>query len=220
MIRFHPRRGFTLIELLVVISIIAILAGMLLSGVGLVRRQAKETACRNNLRQLGLGITAYRHEAEDVYPDTFKTLLTDGPLAGESGKFLLCPVDPGKGRDPLMGRPASWTDLSELYQPECSSIFEAAAVPMSSTVRGWAYRNGVLWGDDGRVTWAQAKAYQHSSGNANGTGYPSSDMPIVRCFWHGTWNQNSQATQEKRVINLAWDISVFWSIPHWEEAFP
>ncbi len=48
------RAGFTLIELLVVISIIAILVALLLPAVQAAREAARNTQCKNNLRQLGI----------------------------------------------------------------------------------------------------------------------------------------------------------------------
>lgn len=61
------RRGFTLIELLVVIAIIAILIALLLPAVQQAREAARRSACKNNIKQLGLALHNY-HDAHRVFP--------------------------------------------------------------------------------------------------------------------------------------------------------
>ena len=62
-------RGFTLIELLVVISIIAILAGLLLPAIGLVKDQAKQARCQSSIRQVVMAGLAYTNDQEGALVD-------------------------------------------------------------------------------------------------------------------------------------------------------
>ena len=71
----RPRNGFTLIELLVVIAIIAILIALLLPAVQQARESARRTACRNNLKQIGLALHNY-HEAHGMFPAGYYSYFT------------------------------------------------------------------------------------------------------------------------------------------------
>jgi prepilin-type N-terminal cleavage/methylation domain-containing protein/prepilin-type processing-associated H-X9-DG protein len=67
--RLRHRSGFTLIELLVVIAIIAILAAILFPVFAQARDKARQAACLSNLKQLGLGVTMYAQDYDEMLPD-------------------------------------------------------------------------------------------------------------------------------------------------------
>lgn len=62
------RSGFTLIELMVCATVIAVLIGMLLPVIGMVKRAAIRTTCAANQRQVGLAYVAYALDWDGFLP--------------------------------------------------------------------------------------------------------------------------------------------------------
>jgi len=61
-------RGFTLIELLVVIAIIAVLLAILMPAMRKIKEIARETACKSNLKNIGLAVHLYLDDYERTLP--------------------------------------------------------------------------------------------------------------------------------------------------------
>ncbi|RPJ36411.1 MAG: type II secretion system protein, partial [Planctomycetaceae bacterium] len=62
-------RAFTLIELLVVIAIIALLMAILMPALSRAKEQARDTACRGNVKSIGIGLLMYLGDSDGVMPN-------------------------------------------------------------------------------------------------------------------------------------------------------
>ena len=92
------RRAFTLIELLVVIAIIALLMSILMPSLTRVKKQARTTACRANLRQWGVYFSMFTQDNNGY----FQAGVGDGhthhwfnelrPLYKNDHEFVCCPT--------------------------------------------------------------------------------------------------------------------------------
>ncbi|HOW67160.1 MAG TPA: prepilin-type N-terminal cleavage/methylation domain-containing protein [Candidatus Paceibacterota bacterium] len=60
--------GFTLVELLVVLVVVGLLIGLVLPSLNRARESGRSAFCKNNLRQLTVGIMVYANDNDDYLP--------------------------------------------------------------------------------------------------------------------------------------------------------
>lgn len=159
-----PKRGFTLNELLVVIAIVAVLAGLLFPVFARAREAARQTSCRSGSRQLGMAITMYSADADDLLPIHAAVDDSGGvyfwpyavnPYVRAQGVWR-CPSDPS-GVDGFDGTPTdgsvsyglnflylSAKHLSEVSKPSDTALLVDRGSPFAEPFEGKAWHNGKI----------------------------------------------------------------------------
>ena len=190
----NHRSRFTLIELLVVIAIIAILAAMLLPALQKARDRGKDTACKNNIRNLGFYMTQYADDFRSWYPrmpssESSKKCWTwqlakyqmhivtgSEPVESDSTRAFYCPGGPR-------------TRLSKVYQ---------------NRPRGYVMNFHVAGGKSGYYSWSYSVDWNsvfrnvHKGMNARtwviaDFGFKNSDVGIP---WEETFAYGTRANAE------------------------
>jgi len=162
--RVRRRIGFTLIELLVVVAIISILVGIMLPSVTKARQSAIKTACKSNLRQIGLAIRMYRDSSGDRFPAArympppFLSTDPNPPftevIADEVGKdqrVFRCPGDRGAVYD-LCGSSYTYNIMLSGHRLEETHLARRAGLDATQIPVSYDCDGGTFELVDGRVT--------------------------------------------------------------------
>jgi prepilin-type N-terminal cleavage/methylation domain-containing protein/prepilin-type processing-associated H-X9-DG protein len=139
------RRAFTIVEMLVTVSIIALLVGLLLPGLGMVRATARATKSQSNLRQWGLGTLAWAGLNNERLP--WEGMKDAGQMSVNlaSAKYWANAIPPMVGQQPYseVSETAFLEQRSVPLAGESDSIFiDPSAVPESDQGHGFGEPGG------------------------------------------------------------------------------
>jgi len=176
------RRAFTLVELLVVISIIALLMAILMPSLAKVKKQAMEVVCKNNLRQLAMGMSFYAGENNDLMM----------PIIDQPGEYWFHLIAPYLGQ-------------SKNYHKDPELVMKVAYCPATKeqdvTLWGTKNRRWQWWpmgtsGSYGLNLWFTPKGWYSHIGNPGNYfrkfSQARSTTPLLSdAIWVGGWPEDT-----------------------------
>jgi prepilin-type N-terminal cleavage/methylation domain-containing protein/prepilin-type processing-associated H-X9-DG protein len=187
-------RGFTLIELLVVIAIVAVLAGMLMPVVGMVREAAKSTKCLSNLRQIVTAATLWGQEHEDqMMPAKWAWKVEDGHPVTDAryGNSL-----PSYGEIPA----ASYR--CPAYKGTASVVYgENMTIPWAGTGPGTSGDNIWPWGKGDQYYWDRGNTTRGAVRGSSDKIYFGDSTGDLLAYWNTTL---AGGRRHQGRANLAW----------------
>lgn len=130
------RRAFSIIEVVVVVSIVSTMVGLLLPAVQMARESARVTACRNNLKQIGLAVQLHEQSQGHLPGAGWGSSWTGDPDQGSGSKqpgswiFCLLPYLELKEVHSM----ASDGDPSEITPEQKANAAEANGTPIAVVV--------------------------------------------------------------------------------------
>ncbi len=145
------RFAFTLVEILVVVLIIATLAAITFPALAAAKTKAKDATCLANLRQLGVALSSYAANHDDLLPTESSTplnpriphpILTSLKAYGLQSELLRCP------RDYFLDLDTSVVHFENNYFQRCGSSYEINLVLGKYSMSGVPNPSGSLLASD------------------------------------------------------------------------
>ena len=110
----EQRGGFSLIDVLVTIAVIALLIGILLPSISMVRESARKVICSSDMRQLGVGVSMFSEDNDGLLPPSVYLEEITSRIANPMQPHLMDTVrtDPSEFYDRPWGQ---WDGLGILF---------------------------------------------------------------------------------------------------------